>query len=302
MHCFRGEGMKKNKLKDKVIFEHIVLILLSLICIIPFLLVLSISFSNEVDVAKNGYSLIPRIFDLKAYEYVFSNSSQVVRSYIITISSAFIGTFLSVIVMSLYAYPLSRRNFRQKKFFSFYIFFTMLFSGGLVPSYILITRYLHLGNSFWVLVIPGLVVPFHVFMLRTFFQQIPESVIESAKIDGCNSWTILFKIVFPQAIPALATVSLMGILSRWNDWYTCLLYINDDNLLTLQYLLQRIMMNVEMMKSNMLNIPEGLTKTALPTETMRMAMAVVTTGPIVFIFPFFQKYFVSGLTVGAVKG
>lgn len=294
--------MQKSKLKEKVWLEHIILIILSLICLLPFLLVVSISFSNEADIAKKGYSLFPRIFDLNAYNYVFSNSRQVANAYIVTIASSVIGTVLSVLIMSMMAYPLSRRNYRIRSKLSFYLFFTMLFSGGLVPSYILITKYLHLRDSFWVLVIPGLIVPFHVFLLRTFFTQIPESVIESAKIDGCNVWIILFKIVFPQATPALATVALMGMLARWNDWYTCLLYINKDELVTLQYLLQRIMMNVEMMKSNMLNIPEGLTKTSLPTETMRMAMAVVTTGPIVFVFPFFQKYFTQGLTVGAVKG
>lgn len=294
--------MKKNSLKEKTWVEHLILIIICIMCVIPFIMVISISFSNETDIAKYGYSVIPRKIDLSAYSYVFSNKSQIINSYIVTALSSVVGTALSTVIMSMMAYPLSRHNYRLKGAVSFYIFFTMLFSGGLVPSYILITQYLHLRNNFWVLILPGLIVPFHVFLLRTFFAQMPVSVIESAKIDGCNVWRTLFTIVYPSATPALATVALMGMLTRWNDWYTCLLYIDDDRLITLQYLLQRVMMNVELMKSNMVNIPEGLSRNSLPTETMRMAMAVVTTGPIVLVFPFFQKYFVSGLTVGAVKG
>lgn len=288
--------------KEKNIGANCILAIVSLLCIIPFILVLSISFTGEESLAWYGYQLIPKDFSIEAYRYIFSDPSQIIQSYMVTIASTVIGTFLSVLIMALLAYPLSRPDYKAKTAVSFYVFFTMLFSGGLIPSYILITQYLHLKDSFLVLILPGMVIPFHVILLRTFFQQLPTELFDAAKIDGCSELQVLYKIVLPLSTPVFATVALLGALIRWNDWYTCLLYINDDRLITLQYLLQRIMKNVELIKTQMTNMPPNVAAIKLPTESVRMALAVVVSGPMLLVFPFFQKYFAKGLTVGSVKG
>ena len=212
------------------------------------------------------------------------------------------GTALSVIVMILVAYPLARKNFVARRSVTFYLFFTMLFNGGLVPTYILITQYLHLNNSFWVYILPHLVSPWHVVLLRTFFQKQPEELIESAKIDGAGEYRILFQIIVPISGPVIATVALLGLLTRWNDWMTSLLYINQDNLVTLQYLLQKMMKDIQLITQNMDTLALDIDPSKLPNESARMALAVLAAGPMLCVFPFFQKYFAKGLTVGAVKG
>lgn len=288
--------------KKKFVLPHIVLCIASLLCLIPFILVISISISDEAVISKVGYQIIPSSFTLSAYQYIFADASQIIRSYGVTIASTVFGTVLSVIVMALLAYPLSRPDFKLKPQISFYIFFTMLFSGGLVPSYILITQYLGLKDNFLVYILPGLVSPFYVIMMRTFFQQLPQDLFDAAKIDGCREIGILFRVVIPLSKPIFATVALLGALTRWNDWMTCMLYINDQDLITLQYLLQRIMKNVELIKTQMQNMPITMLDMKVPTESVRMALAIVVSGPMLVVFPFFQKYFARGLTVGSVKG
>jgi len=291
------------QLKKEPILVHVFVILFCALCIIPFLMVVAVSFSREQDIIKFGYAFFPRHFDLTAYQYVFKNPNQILNSYKVTALSTIIGTALSVLIMTMIAYPLSRPQYKFRNALSFTVFFTMLFSGGLVPSYILISQYLKMSDNFWVLVVPGLVNAWFIIILRTFFQSISASMVESAKLDGANEFKIFFRIILPLSKPAIATVALLGALARWNDWFTAMLYIRNEDLLTLQYLLQRIMLNVEILKSGMLNIPGGLVgKIELPQETVRMAMAVIATGPMLFVFPFFQKYFVKGITVGAVKG
>ena len=184
---------------------------------------------------------------------------------------------------------------------NFYIYITMLFSGGLVPSYILLAKYMHLGNSIWVYIIPALLSPWHVFMMRTFFQGIPEEIIESATIDGASEYSIFFKMILPLSKPVLATVALLTFLAKWNDWNTTLIYITDRKLYSIQYLLQEIMEKLSILKENP-EMKQMMLQEDIPGETIRMAMAVVVAGPALFVFPFFQKYFVKGLTVGAVKG
>lgn len=217
--------------------------------------------------------------------------------------STLVGTVLSLLAMSLVAYALSRNNFTYKKGVTFYLFFTMLFHGGLVPSYILISQYLKLNDTFWVLVIPGLINVWYVILLRTFFQSIPPAVIESAKVDGASEFTIFFKIIIHLSKPALATVGLFGVLIRWNDWFTALLYIQNPKLLTLQYLLQRIILEMQLVSENSQSAPQQLLgNMQMPSEAIRMAMVVLVAGPMLVVFPFFQKFFVKGLTVGSVKG
>ena len=204
--------------------------------------------------------------------------------------------------MAMVAYPLSKTYFNGRRFVSMYLFFTMLFSGGLVPTYILNTQYLHLENNFWVYVLPSLLNPWYVFMMRAFFQGIPNEIGEAVMIDGGNEYTIFLKMILPLSKPVLATVALFTFLGKWNDWYTAMLYINDDELVSLQYLLQRILDNLDLLRNSGLVGKDLLKLSEIPSETTRMAMAVVVAGPALLVFPFFQKYFVKGLTIGSVKG
>jgi len=292
--------MKKNKTN---IFTHIFFIAFCLACFLPFILLLMISLSNEQDIWMYGYTFFPRQIDFTAYRFIFTEPSQLLNAYRITILSTVIGTFLSVLIMSMAAFSLSKKAFKFRSFFTFMLFFTMLFNGGLVPTFILITNYLRLENNFWVYVIPGLVNVFHIIVLRTFFQSIPEELFESARMDGANEFYMFFKILLPLCKPALATIALLGALGRWNEWFAALLFITDPDLVTLQYLLQRILMNVEILRQHA-NSPAAqlLQGMPLPGETLTMAMAILVAGPMVLVFPFFQKYFVEGLTVGSVKG
>lgn len=273
-----------------------------LLVIFPFVLTVSVSLSSEADIVEYGYSLLPRNVSFEAYKYVFKNPWSVINAYKVTAIFSFSSMVLSVLFMSMIAYALSRSNMRGKGVLSFFLYFTMLFSGGLVPSYILITQYLHLNDTIWVYILPGLISPWYVFMIRTFFKGLPEEIIEAPLIDGASELTIYARIVVPLSKPVLATVALFMFLTKWNDWYNSMLYINDESLISLQYLLQRIMQNIQMLQENSMNTSSLLNDTEIPGESARMAMAVVVAGPALVIFPFFQKYFVQGLTVGGVKG
>lgn len=273
-------------------------------CLIPFLLVVAISLSSEADITRDGYRLIPAAIDLTAYRYVFENPDQIIQSYQVSLFVSLFGTAVSVFIMLLAAYALSRRRFRFRGIVMFYVFFTMLFSGGLVPSYILITRYLRLGNTIWVLIVPGLVNAWTIIIMRSFCQKIPESIFESAKMDGANEFQIFLRLVIPLSKPLIATMALLGVLTRWNDWFTALLYIRDESLFPLQYLLQRIMRELQFLmditqRQMTINLADIV---RIPGETMRMAMAVVAAGPMLVVFPFFQRYFVKGMTLGSIKG
>ncbi len=293
--------MRKRTLKNQRAL-NVIFIILCILIVFPLLLVISVSVSSETDIINNGYKLIPEHFDLSAYKYIFKNSQAVMDAYGITILSSVLFTLISVSCMSGVAYMLSKRNLKGNSFFSFYLFFTMLFSGGLVPSYILITQYLHLDDTLWVHIIPGVVSPWYVFMIRTFFQGLPQEILESARVDGANQYTIFFRIVIPLSKSVIAAVSLFMFLGKWNDWNTSMLYINNnERLISLQYLLQRIMQNIKVLQDSGMDT-EMMSDIKVPSETVRMAMAVVVAGPALLIFPFFQKYFVKGMTVGAVKG
>jgi len=297
----------KNILKTKIykLITHLFFCLFSLSFLLPFIMILSVSLSNEGDIDKLGYRLIPKVIDLSAYKYVLASPKQIISSYEITIFSSFVGTFLSILIMSMIAYALSRKNNIYKNAISFIIFFTMLFSGGLIPTYILITKYLGMGNTVWVYIFPGLVNAWYIIMLRTFFQGIPESLIESAKIDGANESRICFGIIMPLSKPAIATVAILTLLVKWNDWYTSLIYIRSKELYTLQFLLQRILREAEFISNLAKENVNGFSVdqfAKIPTQSMRFALCIIAAGPMLVIFPFFQKYFTKGLTVGAVKG
>lgn len=285
---------------------HLFFIVFSLFFIIPLIYIISASFSNEEAILKEGFKLIPSQVDLTAYKYVFANTTNLGYSYITTAVSSFSATFLSLLIMSAAAYPLSRNNFVGKNIVTFLVFFTMLFGGGTIPTYILITQYLKLGNTIWVYILTGLCSAFHIIVIRTFFKGISESLIESAKIDGASEFKIFFRIILPLSKPVLATIGLMVLLAKWGDWYTSLLYIKDQRLYTLQYLLQKVLREAEFIKQMAQEMPIGVSITSstdgAPTETMKFALCIIAAGPMLVVFPFFQKYFAKGFTVGAVKG
>ena len=298
-----GIKLKQDQLEKESIVINIIFVLLSLACIIPLWLVISISISSEKDIMTFGYMFFPKNIDFSAYKFIFRDATILINSYTTTIFVAFFGTALSVLIMILVAYPLSRSSFAFRKPITFYLFFTMLFNGGLVPTYMLITQYLHLSDTIWVHILPTLVSPWHIILLRTFFQRNSNEIIESAKIDGAGEFRILFQMIVPISKPVIATVALFGLLLRWNWWMSSLLYINHkNNLVMLQYLLQKMMSDIRMITENMNNLPSNFNVSDLPSESARMAMAVLAAGPMLCVFPFFQKYFTKGLTVGAVKG
>ncbi len=293
--------LKKKKVPTGQIVLHIIFIALTMAYLLPFLMIISVSFSDEAAVIKEGYSLIPREFTTAAYELVFSNPTQIIRSYGVTIFFSIIATALAVVVMGVMAYPLARPNYRHRGFVSFYVLFTMLFNGGMVPSYLLITKYLGMKDSIWVYILPGLVSAYNLMIIRTNYKSLPNELVEAAKIDGAGEVFICFKIVMPLCKPVLASIGFLFFVNKWNDWNTAVLYIRDPNLYSLQYLLQKILREIQYLKtlasSGMLMGNE-----VFPAESFRYAMAVVAAGPVLCVFPFFQKYFTKGLTLGGVKG
>jgi putative aldouronate transport system permease protein len=292
-----------KSLEDKGIdiFSYLFMIIFSLFCIIPFILIISSSISDEKTVQLTGFVLIPKVISLFAYKVIFQDNV-IFTAYKTTIIFTVLGTILCMIITSAMAYALSVKTFAHRNKIAFFVYFTMLFNGGLVPSYLLIAKYLHLTDNILVYILPGLVNPFNMFLLRNFFKQIPDSLAESAKIDGANDIYILVKIILPLAKPALATIGLFYGLGFWNEWFTATLFINDKDLYSLQYLIMKVLREVDFM--NQMNEMQGVTVAnyVVPTNTAKMATAVVTVGPIIFVYPFLQKYFIKGLVVGAVKG
>lgn len=298
-------------LKKRTSFEqresigvHIFFILFSCLFILPFIYVISISLSSAENIREFGYRLWPKSIDFSAYKFIFANPRQLLDSYCVTIASTVLGTVLGLILMALAAYPLSRNNFKYRKVITGYIFVTMLFNGGMVPTYILCAQYLKLTDKFAIYIVLHLVSAWHIFIIRTFFKGLPSSLVEAAKIDGASELTIFCRIVIPLSKPVLATVAVLTALTRWNDWQTSLIYIQNTKLYSLQYLLQKLLNDAEFLESlakNGIMVGDQMQQKA-PTESMQFAMVVIATGPMCIAFPFFQKYFTKGLTVGAVKG
>jgi putative aldouronate transport system permease protein len=276
---------------------HLLLILIGIACLIPMLLIISISLSDERALALEGYSLLPQGFSTFAYEYILREPAQILRSYLVTAIITAIGTVGGLILCSLLAYPLSRQDYKLRGPLSFYVFFTLLFSGGMVPFYILMTRYLGLKDNLLALILPYMVTAWYVLILRTSFAQLPVELLDAARIDGAGEWRIFFQMVIPLSKPVLATVGLFFILRYWNDWFLALLFMNKPDYYPLQYLLYVLMANINFMASN----PQT-TGIPIPTQSARMAMAVLAFGPALFSFLLLQKYFVRGITIGGLKG
>lgn len=285
-------------------FSFFILTLFAILCFGGFLLVVGSSFQTEKEIQEIGYSILPRKFSLEAYKAVFSSPGMILNAYWITFLTTLIGTIIGVCISASAGYVISRRSYRYRNILSFYIFFTMLFNGGLVPTYILITQWLHLKNNMWALILPLVVNAWYIILMKGFFQGLPDSMMEAARIDGASELRIFFGIVLPVSKPVLATIALFYALGYWNDWYQSLLYVDEQSLYKLQYLLMQIMRKSQFLNSAAAQsiMGSGAGGAEMPTLNLRMAMCVVAVGPLLLAFPFFQKYFVKGITVGSVKG
>lgn len=262
---------------------------------------MSSSLSEESTIIEKGFQIFPSAFSTEAYSLLFKYPEEMLRAYGITISVTAIGTLFGLFLTSMTAYVLSRRDFKWRGRFSFFFFFTTLFSGGLVPWYLMIVNYLHLKDTLLVLILPLLMNVFYIIVMKSFMSSIPDAITESAKIDGAGDFRIFMQLIVPLSKPALATIGLFIALAYWNDWYNALLFISKSELMPLQYYLYKMLGNMDGMRKAMM-ASGAVVNTDLPTESLKMAMTIVATGPILLAYPFIQKYFVTGLTIGAVKG
>lgn len=293
----RQNASSRRTLRPGLIAVHACLLALSFLFLLPLVLLISASLSSETDISTYGFRFVPHAVTFDAYKYVLQNPTQIFTAYAVTITVTLIGTCAGVLIMALLAYPLSRVDFSWRRPLSFVVFFTLLFSGGLVPLYILVTHYLQIQDTLWALILPYLVMPWYVFLLRAYFSGLPRELIDAAKVDGAGEWRIFFQIVVPLSRPALATVALFCALTYWNDWYLALLFINNPALEPLQYLLYQISTNIEVLQTS-----SQAFGVQIPALSAQMAIAVLAIGPITLAFLFVQKHFVSGVTLGAVKG
>ena len=299
----------KKKMSSDVrklnIIAYTFCIAVALICLIPFLMIISGSFSSEAAITKNGFSLLPQDFSLQAYKTVFKEPIVVFRAYAVTICLTIGGTMIGLLLQTMTAYVLSRKDFEWRNKFSFFFYFTTLFNGGLVPYYVLMTRTLNLKDRYLALLLPLLFNVYNLLIMKSYITALPDSLIDAAKIDGCGEVRTLFQIVMPLIKPALATVGLFIALAYWNDWYNAMLYINTEDKYPLQYFLYQQVNNIEAYKKLIANSAVSsavVTAVSLPTQTLKMALTIVVTGPIILAYPMVQKYFVQGITIGAVKG
>ncbi|WP_419874125.1 carbohydrate ABC transporter permease [Candidatus Pristimantibacillus sp. PTI5] len=279
------------------------LAILCLMIALPFVLVIIISLTSENSLVQNGYQFLPQEWSMEAYRIVFQKPDPLIKGYLVTILITIVGTVLSLLLTAMTAYPISRTDFRYNRPITFYIFFTMLFNGGLIPFYIMMTQYLHLKNSLLALIIPTLLSPFNIMIMKGFLDKIGKEIIESAKVDGAKEFRIFFRIILPLSTPALATLGLFISFGYWNEWFYALLFIDNDKYIPLQLLLVRILSQIEFLANSPLaQAADKLAYANFPTLSVRMAMAILAGGPMLIIFPFFQKYFVKGITVGSLKG
>ena len=285
---------------------HVIVGLFSICCIIPFIFVIVISFTAESSIREIGYSFIPRAWSTGTYTYAIQRLPQIWRSYFNSILITVIGTALSTLMCALYSYALFRPDFKYRGFFTFFSFFTMIFGGGLVPTYVICTQVLGLRENYAALIVPLLVSPFNIIIMRTFFKSsVPLELIEAATIDGSGEYSTFFRVVLPIAKPGLATIALLNALAYWNDWYLSLLYIRQNKILQpLQALLMELQNNVEYLNRMSAALGSSAIQEAMraPTQTLRMVLVVLIVIPIACAYPFFQRYIVSGLTIGSVKG
>ena len=295
--------MKRKERQYQLLF-NLIMAAFSLLILLPLVLLFIASFTDNNEIILRGYSFFPHKFSLAAYSYIWNERVQILSAYFITIAVTFVGTSIGLVISIMYAYALSKPHFFGKRFFSLYILFTMLFNGGLVPTYIMYTRYLHMKNTPFALVIPSLLMnAFNVLLIRSYFtNNVPLSLIEAAKIDGATEFQTLRKVVIPVSKPIIVTIGLFIGLAYWNDWQNGLYYITKPQLYSVQQILNNMLRNIEYLTKNSSAAQKSTTLAgSLPASTVRMAIAVVGMLPILVIYPFIQKYFVKGIALGAVK-
>lgn len=294
--------MKVSRLEQTIV--HTVFIIAAAFCLIPFLLLISASLTNEQSIVQYGYSLWPRMFSLDSYRYLLKEPQMIINAYGVSILVTAVGTIASLLIMTLLAYPISRRDLPFRNAIAFFIFFTMLFNGGLVPTYLMYTNIFEIKNTLMAFIVPGLLVSaFFVILIRTFFtMNIPVEVIESANMDGAGEFRIFYQIVLPLSKPVLGTVGIFQVINYWNDWFNGLIYITDNKLHSIQVLLNTILLNAQYLVTNLEAADQLNPGDGIPSQGLRMAIAAIGVIPILITYPFFQKYFAKGLTVGAVKG
>ena len=280
------------------------ILILVVLTLSPFVLLLMSSVSSESSLIRNGYQFWPQTFSLDAYKYILRNADTILKAYGLTILTTAVGTLTSLFLTITLAYPLSRKKLKGRNVITFLIFFTMLFHGGVVPSYILWARYLKIKNTFWALVLPNLLInPFHLILMKNFFENsIPQEIMEAAELDGAGPIGVLGYVILPMGKPIIATIAMFTILTYWNDWTNSLYFVSDSRLWSLQILLQNILNNVQFLSKNSQVASQiGLSVASIPSVSVRMAIAVLGVLPILVLFPFFQKYIVKGISLGAVK-
>ena len=298
--------MKKSKdIKAFNIISYTVISIVALVCLIPFLMVIIGSFTAESEIVANGFSFFPKELSIEAYKTALKEPIAILKAYGVTASLTVIGTAIGLFIVAMTAYVLQRKDFKWRNKVSFFFYFTTLFSGGLVPWYILMVKYLGLKDSYLSLLLPPMLSVFNIIIMKSYMGGIPQALTESAKIDGAGDFTKFVKIILPLAKPALATIGMMIALGYWNDWYNSMLFINNENLYSLQYYLYKIVNNIEAYKTILAQAGVGTSLGStinMPSESLKMALTIIVTGPIILVYPFIQKYFVSGVTIGAVKG
>jgi putative aldouronate transport system permease protein len=294
--------MRVRKTPDERLLQGISYIVVSIfaaIALLPFIILVMSSFASEGDILLHGYRLIPGEFSLKAYRLVFLNPQKILNAYKVTIIITVVGTATSLFMSMMAAYVMYRKDVKYRNKLAFFLFFTELFQGGLVSFFIVVSSILDLKNTLWVLILVPMFSVFNILVLRNFIRgSIPDSLPESAKIDGAGDFTIFIKIILPLSKPALASIGLFTALIYWNDWWTAMMFVEKQPLQPLQYILYLILSTVNM-ASNMINNAAYID---MPKQTIKLAMTVISTGPIIFLYAFVQKYFVKGITLGAVKG
>lgn len=299
-----SDDLAVNRISKKADFIiNVIFFLWALACVLPLLLVVVVSFSSEQSIFQNGYSFFPSEWSLAAYEFFFKLGDQLVRSYAITIFVTAAGTLFSLAITAMFAYVLSRSDYAYNRIFTLLLLFTMLFNGGIVATYMVNTQWLKMGDSLSALIFPMSLNAFYVIVLRTFYKSIPMEIIEAARIDGAGEFKTFFRIVLPLSKPGLATIGMFTTIAYWNDWFLGMLYIIDQKKSPVQTLLWSMQNSLEFMKQSSANALEYAEMAAsAPTDSGRMALTVLVVLPVLLAYPFFQKYFVKGLTVGGVKG
>jgi len=294
--------MIKNTIDRKIfiVIAYTTIIFTSMICLIPFMLVISGSISNQASIYQYGYSIIPKSISLEAYKIAFLSPDEIIRSYANTIGVTVVGTSIGLLITAMTGYVLSRKDFEWRNKISFFFYFTMIFNVGLVPWYIICVNFLKLNDTYFALLIPFVLNVFYILVMKSFMSSIPQAIHESARVDGANDIHIFIRIILPMSKPALASIGLFIALGYWNDWYTSFMFISNKDLFSLQFYLYKVVSGAEAFQQ--LSSVVGVDPASIPTEPLKLAMTVIVIGPIVLLYPHIQKYFVKGLTIGAVKG